>query len=96
MDTWQLGHGGSGLGAYIARLPPPAAPGQAPALPSDALLLQLPPGASASDVEDAVAAAVGQLLPALGWALVGTLVVHLVFYKLLRVPLPWGVLPPWY
>ena len=37
-----------------------------------------------------------RLLPALGWALVGTLVVHLLFYKLLRVPLPWGVLRPWY
>ena len=35
-------------------------------------------------------------LPALGWALAGTLLVHLVFYKLLRVPLPWGLLRPWY
>jgi len=26
----------------------------------------------------------------------GTLVVHLAFYKLLRVPLPWGVLKPFY
>ena len=26
----------------------------------------------------------------------GTLVVHLVFYKLLRVPLPWGPLTPFY
>ena len=34
--------------------------------------------------------------PALGWALAGTLGVHLAFYKLLRVPLPWGVLRPWY
>jgi putative tricarboxylic transport membrane protein len=34
--------------------------------------------------------------PALGWALGGTLLVHLVFYKLLRVPLPWGVLRPLY
>jgi putative tricarboxylic transport membrane protein len=33
---------------------------------------------------------------ALGFALGGTLLVHLVFYKLLRVPLPWGVLRPWY
>jgi putative tricarboxylic transport membrane protein len=30
------------------------------------------------------------------WALGATVVVHLVFYKLLRVPLPWGVLPPLY
>ncbi len=35
-------------------------------------------------------------LPALGWALGGTLLVHLAFYKLLRVPLPWGVLRPFY
>jgi len=33
---------------------------------------------------------------ALGWSVAGTLVVHLAFYKLLRVPLPWGVLRPWY
>lgn len=33
---------------------------------------------------------------ALPWALAGTLVVHLVFYKLLRVPLPWGLLRPLY
>ena len=33
---------------------------------------------------------------ALGWAVVGTLVVHLAFYKLLRVPLPWGLLRPFY
>lgn len=30
------------------------------------------------------------------WSLGGTAVVHLVFYKLLRVPLPWGVLHPFY
>jgi putative tricarboxylic transport membrane protein len=30
------------------------------------------------------------------WALGGSLVVHVVFYKLLRVPLPWGWLPPLY
>ncbi len=30
------------------------------------------------------------------WALAGTLVVHVAFYKLLRVPLPWGVLRPFY
>jgi putative tricarboxylic transport membrane protein len=30
------------------------------------------------------------------WALGATLVVHLVFYKMLRVPLPWGLLPPLY
>ena len=34
--------------------------------------------------------------PALGWALAGTLLVHVAFYKLLRVPLPWGVLRPLY
>ena len=28
-------------------------------------------------------------------ALIATLVVHFAFYKLLRVPLPWGVLTPW-
>ena len=33
---------------------------------------------------------------ALLWAVGGTLVVHLAFYKLLRVPLPWGVIPPFY
>ncbi len=37
-----------------------------------------------------------RLLPALAWALAGTLVVHLLFYKLLRVPLPWGLLRPFY
>jgi putative tricarboxylic transport membrane protein len=30
------------------------------------------------------------------WAIGGTLVVHLTFYKLLRVPLPWGPLTPFY
>jgi putative tricarboxylic transport membrane protein len=34
--------------------------------------------------------------PALLWALAGTVVVHVAFYKLLRVPLPWGVLRPFY
>jgi putative tricarboxylic transport membrane protein len=33
---------------------------------------------------------------ALLWALAGTLVVHVTFYKLLRVPLPWGLLRPFY
>ncbi len=28
-------------------------------------------------------------------ALVATLAIHTAFYKLLRVPLPWGVLAPW-
>ena len=37
-----------------------------------------------------------RLLPALLWAVVGTLVVHVVFYKLLRVPLPWGMFRPFY
>jgi len=35
-------------------------------------------------------------LPALLWALGGTVVVHLAFYKLLRVPLPWGWIAPFY
>lgn len=35
-------------------------------------------------------------LPALLWAWAGTVVVHLAFYKLLRVPLPWGWIPPFY
>ena len=34
--------------------------------------------------------------PTIAWAIGGTLVVHLAFYKLLRVPLPWGVLRPFY
>ena len=34
--------------------------------------------------------------PALLWALAGTIVVHLAFYKLLRVPLPWGLFRPFY
>lgn len=33
---------------------------------------------------------------ALIWAVLGTVVVHFAFYKLLRVPLPWGVLRPFY
>ena len=37
-----------------------------------------------------------KLSHALLWALAGTLVVHLAFYKLLRVPLPWGVIRPFY
>jgi putative tricarboxylic transport membrane protein len=28
-------------------------------------------------------------------AAIATLLVHFAFYKLLRVPLPWGVLTPW-
>jgi putative tricarboxylic transport membrane protein len=32
----------------------------------------------------------------LAWAVGGTLIVHVAFYKLLRVPLPWGVLRPFY
>ncbi len=35
-------------------------------------------------------------LPAVAWAIGGTLLVHFAFYKLLRVPLPWGVLRPFY
>ena len=34
--------------------------------------------------------------PALLYAIAGTAVVHLAFYKLLRVPLPWGLLRPFY
>jgi len=37
-----------------------------------------------------------KLSHALLWAVAGTLVVHLTFYKLLRVPLAWGVLRPFY
>jgi putative tricarboxylic transport membrane protein len=37
-----------------------------------------------------------KLSHALLWALAGTIVVHIAFYKLLRVPLPWGVLRPFY
>lgn len=33
---------------------------------------------------------------AIWWAVGGTIVVHVAFYKLLRVPLPWGVLRPFY
>jgi putative tricarboxylic transport membrane protein len=33
---------------------------------------------------------------ALLWALGGTVLVHVAFYKLLRVPLPWGPLTPFY
>jgi putative tricarboxylic transport membrane protein len=35
-------------------------------------------------------------VPALLWAASGTVVVHFAFYKLLRVPLPWGVFRPLY
>jgi putative tricarboxylic transport membrane protein len=30
------------------------------------------------------------------WAALGTVLVHVAFYKLLRVPLPWGVIRPFY
>jgi len=33
---------------------------------------------------------------ALLWAASGTLLIHFAFYKLLRVPLPWGVITPFY
>ena len=33
---------------------------------------------------------------ALVWGIAGTLIVHVAFYKLLRVPLPWGVIRPFY
>jgi len=35
-------------------------------------------------------------LPALGWALGASALVHLAFYKLLKVPLPWGLVRPFY
>jgi putative tricarboxylic transport membrane protein len=35
-------------------------------------------------------------LPALGWALLASAVVHVAFYKLLKVPLPWGLVRPFY
>jgi putative tricarboxylic transport membrane protein len=34
--------------------------------------------------------------PALLCAVAGTVIVHLAFYKLLRVPLPWGLFRPFY
>ena len=37
-----------------------------------------------------------RLVPAIVWAVAGTVLVHIAFYKLLRVPLPWGVLRPFY
>ena len=37
-----------------------------------------------------------RLMPAVVWAVAGTVLVHIAFYKLLRVPLPWGVLRPFY
>jgi putative tricarboxylic transport membrane protein len=37
-----------------------------------------------------------RFVPALLWSIGGTIVVHVAFYKLLRVPLPWGVLTPFY
>ncbi len=33
---------------------------------------------------------------ALLWAIGGTVLVHFAFYKLLRVPLPWGPITPFY
>lgn len=37
-----------------------------------------------------------RIVPALWWSLGGAVLVHVAFYKLLRVPLPWGVLTPFY
>ncbi|MEQ1806626.1 MAG: tripartite tricarboxylate transporter TctB family protein [Burkholderiaceae bacterium] len=37
-----------------------------------------------------------RFVPAVLWSLGGTVLVHVAFYKLLRVPLPWGVLTPFY
>jgi putative tricarboxylic transport membrane protein len=33
---------------------------------------------------------------AIGWSIVASLAVHLAFYKLLKVPLPWGIVPVLY
>jgi putative tricarboxylic transport membrane protein len=33
---------------------------------------------------------------AIGWSIVAAIAVHLAFYKLLKVPLPWGVVPVLY
>jgi len=33
---------------------------------------------------------------AIAWSLGASLLVHLAFYKMLRVPLPWGMVPPLY
>ena len=35
-------------------------------------------------------------IPALAWSIGAAAAVHLAFYKLLKVPLPWGLLPPLY
>ena len=37
-----------------------------------------------------------RVVPALLWSVGGTVLVHVSFYKLLRVPLPWGLLTPFY
>jgi len=37
-----------------------------------------------------------RLLPGLAWAIGAAALVHLVFYKLLKVPLPWGLVRPFY
>jgi putative tricarboxylic transport membrane protein len=34
--------------------------------------------------------------PAIGWSVAVTAFVHLAFYKLLKVPLPWGIVHPFY
>lgn len=34
--------------------------------------------------------------PAVGWSIAVTAFVHLAFYKLLKVPLPWGIVHPFY
>jgi putative tricarboxylic transport membrane protein len=33
---------------------------------------------------------------AIGWSIVAALAVHVAFYKLLKVPLPWGIVPVLY
>jgi putative tricarboxylic transport membrane protein len=60
---------------------------------SDAIgfLLVAPPCLLASFLAQRV-----RLAPAIAWSLGGTLLIHVAFYKLLRVPLPWGVLTPLY
>jgi putative tricarboxylic transport membrane protein len=37
-----------------------------------------------------------RLLPAIGWSILASAVVHVAFYKLLKVPLPWGLVRPFY
>ena len=65
LEKWLLGPGGAGLETYAEDLP--RSPDGLATAPSDALLLRLPDGSSADDVEEAVARAAQMLVPALGW-----------------------------